>query len=65
MRPRTKQLGVVVTMAMMVVLGGVIFSITGSPSSRSTVSNCSITGEGAIYFRVASDSDGQPVMGPR
>lgn len=47
---------------MMVVLGGVIYAITGS-SSRNTESNCSITGEGAIYFRVISDIDGQPVQG--
>ena len=47
---------------MMVVLGGVIYAITGSPS-RSPVSNCSISGEGAIFFRVISDSGGQPVQG--
>lgn len=58
----TKQVGIAATIAMLVVLGGVIYAITSTPL-RATASNCSVTGEGAIFFRVVSDSSGQPVQG--
>jgi hypothetical protein len=58
----TRQIGIGITVAMMVVLGGVIYAITATPS-RTGSSNCSITGEGAIFVRVISDTDGQPVQG--
>ena len=51
------------TVAMMVILGGVIYAITAFPSAVNTAPSCSVTGEGAIYFRVISDSAGQPVQG--
>lgn len=46
---------------MMVVLGGVIYGLTSS--SKGAGLNCSVTDEGAIFFRVVSDADGQPVQG--
>lgn len=58
----TRQIGIGATIAMMVVLGGVIYAITGFPAG-SSASNCSISGEGAIFFRVISDNGGQPVQG--
>jgi len=64
----TKQIGMVVTITMMVVLGGVLYGITAlSPrmtlGGSSTTATCSVSGTGAIYVRVVLDADHSPVQG--
>ena len=70
MNKLTKQIGIVVTIAMMVVLGGVLYGITAlSPritlGGNSTTATCSVSGAGALYIRVVSDADHSPAQGPR